>query len=88
MTFSEPTLQGASREQCPSVHCGIDELLKFDEFPTGSRLYLIPGATDLLEVKLTYMDCTVRQHLEFETFRGVQDAAHNLLRLLNSRIYR
>lgn len=82
LTFSQPTLHGASRKQYPSIYQGIDELLKSDEFPTGSRLYLIPGNTDMLEAKLTLGGHTAKELLENETNRGVQDTCHKLLNRL------
>jgi hypothetical protein len=88
LTFSEPTLQGASREQYPGVYRGIDELLKSEDFPNGSYLHLVPGATDTLEIKLSFMTCTVRNRLENETCRGVQSAARELLTLLASSGHR
>jgi hypothetical protein len=82
LTFSQPTLHGASREQYSSIYRGIDELLKSDEFPTGSRLYLIPANTDMLEVKLTLGEHTVSELLENETNRCVQDTCRKLLKRL------
>jgi|HubBroStandDraft_1064217.scaffolds.fasta_scaffold26290_5 hypothetical protein len=82
LTFSEPTLQGVSRQQYPAVYCGIDDLLKSKDFPTGTLLSLVPGSSAYLEVKLTFRGLSLRKHLENETYYGVQSAARELLRAM------
>jgi hypothetical protein len=82
LTFSEPTLQGASRQQYPEVYRGIDDLLKSKDFPTGTRLYLIPGSSVELQVKLTFENLSSPKFLENETYNGVQNTARELLTIL------
>jgi hypothetical protein len=86
LAFSEPTLQGASRQQYPAVYFGIDELLRSEDFPTGALLYLIPGSSAELEVKLTFGDLSFRKRLENETYNGVQSTARELQSMLLRRL--